>query len=58
MIDMNFWQKVADKWTTVLDFNLISRIKEDAKITAEDTIGTGNDDLLFQMSNIDEYGDE
>ena len=58
MIDMNFWQSVADKWTTVLDFNLISRIKEDAKITAEDTIGSGNDDLLFQMSNIDEYGEE
>ena len=58
MIDMNFWQKIADKWTTVLDFNLISRIKEDAKITGEDTIGTGNEDLLKQLSMIDEYGDE
>ena len=29
MIDMKFWQTVADKWTTVLDFDQISKIKAD-----------------------------
>lgn len=58
MIDMNFWQGIADKWTTVLDFGLISRIKGDAEKTAKDTIGTGNADLLNSMSIFDDYGEE
>lgn len=58
MIDMRFWQEVADKWTTVLDFDLISRIKKDAETTARDTIGTGNENLLNPMSIFDEYGEE
>ena len=57
MIDKSFWQGVADKWTTVLDFDLILRIKKDAEITAKDTIGTGNENLLNPMSIFDEYGD-
>ena len=58
MIDMSFWKQVADKWTTVLDFDLISRIKEDAEKTARNTIGTGNINLLNPMSILDEYEDE
>ena len=58
MIDMSFWQEVADKWTTVLDFDLIARIKEDAATTARDTIGTGNVELLNPMSIFDEYGEQ
>lgn len=58
MIDMNFWKQVADKWTTVLDFDLISRIKEDAVKTARDTIGTENKNLLNPMLIFDEYGEE
>ena len=54
MIDKSFWQGVADKWTTV---DLILRIKKDAEITAKDTIGTGNENLLNPMSIFDEYGD-
>ena len=58
MIDRIFWQVVANKWTTVLDFDLISKIKEDAEKTAKDTIGTGNEDLLNPMLIFDEYGEE
>lgn len=58
MIDMSFWHEVADKWTTVLDFDLIARIKKDAEVTAKDTIGTGNEELLNPMSIFDEYGEE
>ena len=57
MIDMNFWQDVADKWTTVLDSDLISEIQEDAENTARNTIGVGNKNLLNPMSIYDEYGD-
>lgn len=58
MIDISFWQGVADKWTNVLNFDLISRIKKDAEKTANDTIGTGNEDLLKPMSIFDDYGEE
>lgn len=58
MIDVSFWQAVADKWTTVIDYNLITRIKDDATITARETIGTGNENLLNPMSIFDEYGEE
>ena len=58
MIDVSFWQAVADKWTTVLDLDLISRIKEEASLTAKNTIGTGSEKLLNPMSIFDEYGDE
>lgn len=58
MINMKFWEDVADRWTAVLDHDMISKIEEEAESTAKETIGTGNEDLLNPMSIFDEYGDE
>lgn len=58
MINMKFWEDVADRWITVLDHDMISKIEEEAESTAKETIGTGNEDLLNPMSIFDEYGDE
>lgn len=55
MTDINFWSDVAKKWTSVLDFNAIKEISDQAETTAGETIGDNNEELLDLFSALGAY---